>query len=147
LIKSGIYITIALLLLATIVEGVVDQKTANQIIAEKYIGECGAVAFTGADAFQSSDQIAIIFKIPGFQGPIEAMIILSNNEIEKLLILKSNEGLDKSALDNRDFLESFEQKVKDLPLEVDAIAGATITSQIVIDEMNRIIKEWNKKNE
>ena len=125
----------------------VDQKSVHQIIAEKHIGECEAVEFLGAEAFQSSDKTAIVFESEGFQGPIEALFVMSNNEIEKLVILKSNEGLNKSALDNDNFLKSFEQNVENLPLDVDAVSGATISSQIVIDEMNQIIKEWNKKND
>lgn len=145
--KSATSFTIGLLILAALVEWVVDQKNANHIIAEEYIGECIAVAFSGADAFQSSNKTAIVFKCPGFQGPIRALFIISNHEIEKLLILKSNEGLNKSALTNFEFLSSFEQNVKNLPLNIDAITGATISSQIIIDEMNRHIKEWNKNND
>lgn len=140
-------ITIILLLVAALVEWVANQKNANHILAEKHIGKCEAVQFPGADAFQSSNKTAIIFKSDGFQGPIEAMFVLSNNTIEKLVILKSNEGLDKSALNNPEFLKSFEQNAQDLPLDVDAVSGATISSQIVIDAMNRCIKEWNKKND
>jgi len=140
-------ITIILLLIAALVEWVANQKNANHIIAEKHIGKCKAVQFPGADAFHSFNKTAIIFECDGFHGPIEAMFVLSNNKIEKLVILNSSEGLDKSALNNPGFLKSFEQNVRDLPLDVDAVSGATISSQIVIDEMNRYIKEWNKKND
>ncbi len=140
-------ITIILLLVAALVEWAVNQKNANHIISEKRIGKCETVQFPGADAFQSSSKTAIIFKCGGFQGPIKTLFVLSNDKIEKLEILKSSEGLDKSTLNNPDFLKSFEQNVQDLPLDVDAVSGATISSQIVIDEMNRHIKEWNKKND
>ncbi len=145
--KLATSITVALLLFATIIEWGVDQKTPNHIIAEKHIGKCEAVNFLSADAFQSSSKTAILFKCKGFQGPIEALLIISNNEIEKLLILKSNEGLDKLALNNSKFLKAFQQNVLDLPIGVDAVAGATISSQLVIDEVNRYINEWNKKDD
>ncbi len=145
--KLATGISILLLLLAAIVEWVVDQKSAHQIIAEKHIGECEAVEFPGAEAFQSSDKTAIVFKSEGFQGPIEALFVISNNEIEKLVILKSNEGLNKSVLTNPNFLKSFEQNIENLPLDVDAISGATISSQIVIDDMNQIIEDWYKNND
>ena len=138
-------ITVVLILLAILLEWIVEQKNINHSIAEKYIGQCVAIEFDGADAFQSASKTAILFKSKGFQGPIEALFIISDNEIEKLQILKSNEGLDKSALNSPKFLKSFELNVHDLPLDVDAVSGATISSQIIIDEMNRYIKEWNKK--
>ncbi len=145
--KLATIITVILLFMAAIVEWGLDQKDVNHSIAEKYIGKCEAMEFSGADAFQSSDKAAVIMQIEGFQGPIEAMFILSNNEIEQLIILKSFEGLDNTALNNDKFLQSFERNVMDLPLDVDAISGATVSSQIVIDEMNRSLKEWNKKND
>ncbi len=139
--KLATGITILLLLIAAIVEGVVDQKSPYQIIAEKHIGDCEAVEFPGAEAFQSNDTTAIVFKREGFQGSIEALLVISNRKIEKLLILKSKEGLNKSVLNNDDFLQSFEQNIEDLPIEVDAVSGATVSSQIVIDEVNLIIEE------
>ena len=144
--KIATGISISLLLLAALVEWTVDQNSASHIIAEKYIGECEAVKFPGVDAFQAADKTAIIFESEGFHGPIVALIVISNNEIEKLVILRSNGGLDRSALNDPGFLKSFQQNVEDLPLDVDAVSGATISSQIVIDEMNRIIKEWNTKD-
>ncbi len=145
--KLATCISILLLLMAATVEWAVDQKSAYHIVAEKHIGECEAVRFQGAEAFQSSDKTAIVFECQGFQGPIEALFVITNNKVDKMVILKSNEGLDKSALTSPSFLKSFQQKVEDLPLDVDAVSGATISSQIVIDEMNQIIKEWNKNNE
>lgn len=145
--KLSTSITIGLLLLAVLVEGFVDQKTAGHLIAEQYIGECKAVDFSGAEAFQSTNKTAILFKSKGFQGPIEALIVISGNEVEKLEIIKSNEGLDKLALDSHDFLMSFENNTMDLPLDVNAVTGATISSQIVIDELNKTIKEWNNRND
>ena len=142
--KSG---TIVLLLLAILVEWVVDQKIPRHIIAEKYIGKCKAIEFSGADAFQSDNKTAIIFSCEGFQGSIEALFVISNDKVEKLYFLKSNEGLDRSVLKNLDFLKSFERNINDVPFDVDAITGATVSSQIVIDEMNLRIKEWNKKND
>ncbi len=145
--KLATSITVVLLLLAAIVEWVVDQKSPNHIIAEKHIGECEAIKFPEADAFQSSNKTAIIFKCKGAQGPIEGLFVISKNEIEKLQILKSNEGTDKLALTNAEFLKSFQKNVLDLPIDVDAVAGATISSQIIIDEMNKHVKEWNKKDD
>ncbi len=145
--KLATSISILLLLVAAIVEWGVDQKSAYQIIAEEHIGTCEATEFLGAKAFQSSNKTAIFFKCTGFQGSIEGLFVISNNEIEKLMILKSNESLDKSALNYYNFLKSFEQNIEDLPIDVDAVSGATISSQIIIDEMNQIIKEWNKNNE
>jgi Na+-translocating ferredoxin:NAD+ oxidoreductase RnfG subunit len=139
--------TIVLLLVAVLVEWLVEQKTQHHIIAEKYIGTCVSVEFSGADAFQSTNKTAIIFKCEGFHGSIKALFIISGDKIEKLQLLKSNEGIDKSVLENRHFLKSFQRNIEDLPMDVDAITGATISSQIVIDEMNRHIKEWNKKND
>lgn len=139
--------TIVFLLLAVLVEWMIVQKTPHHIVAEKYIGTCEAIKFSGADAFQSSNKTAIIFECKGFQGSIKALVVISSDEIEKIHILKSYEGLDKSVLENSNFLKSFERDIQDIPFDVDAITGATISSQIVIDEMNLHIKEWNKMND
>lgn len=140
-------ITIVFLLLAVLCEWLIDQKTPYHMIAENHIGKCETIEFSGADAFQSDNKTAIIFTCKGFQGSIKALVLVSSDEIEKVHVLKSNEGLNKSVLENLNFLKSFERNIHDLPLDVDAITGATISSQIVIDEMNRHIKEWNKKND
>ncbi|MGL1887808.1 MAG: FMN-binding protein [Reichenbachiella sp.] len=145
--KSATIITLVFLLLAALAEWVVDQKSTNHVIAETYIGECKTVTFPGADAFQSSTKTAILFRSKGFQGPIETLIVISDDAIEKVVMLKSNEGLDKSVLNDPDFLASFKRSIHDLPIDVDAVSSATISSQIVIDEMNRHIKEWNKRND
>ena len=147
MIKLGSIITIILLLIVAIVEFGVDQKTPNHLIAEKHIGKCEAIEFLKEEVFQSSNQTTIFFKCKGVQGPIEVLFIISNNEIEKLLILKSNEGIDKLALNNTEFLKAFQQNMLDLPIDVDAVSGATISSQIIIDEMNKHVKEWNKKDD
>jgi hypothetical protein len=144
--KLGTGITIAFLLIAALVEWRLGDSV-NHFIAEKYIGECESIPFPNADAFQSSTKTVIIFNCDGSQGSIDALFILSKDEIEKLVILKSNEGLNKAALNNTTFLTSFEQDRHNLPLDVDAISGATISSQIIIDEMNQHIKEWNIIND
>lgn len=134
-------ITISLVLLAGSIEWIVDQKSAGHISAEKHIGDCRAIEFSGVEAFRSSDKTAVIFKSDGVQGPIEALFVLSNDSIELLEILRSNEGLNRSALNDPHFLRSFQKNLQDLPLKIDAVTGATISSQIVIDEINRIIKD------
>ena len=123
LMKIATSITIILLFLAALVEGLVNQKSANHIIAEKHIGNCEVIKFQGAEAYQASNKTAILFKSEGFHGPIEALFVISNSEIEKLVILKSNEGLDKSSLNDSNYLKSFQQNVLDLPFDVDAVAG------------------------
>ncbi len=145
--KIATITTVIVLMMAAIVEWRIDQRDVNHILAERYIGKCEPITFPGAKAFQSSDKTAVIFTQEGFQGTIEGLFVLSNNEIEQLVILKSFEGLDNTVLSNAKFLQSFERNVMDLPLDIDAISGATISSQIVIDEMNRCLKEWNKKND
>jgi len=144
--KLSTSITIGLMLLAVLVELMVDQKSAGQLIAEQYIGECKSVSFSKTTAFQSSNKTAIFFKFKGFQGPVEALLVITNKKIEKLVIIKSNEGLDKSALDDPNFLKSFEQNLLDKPIIVDAVSGATISSQLIIDKINKILKEWNPEN-
>lgn len=144
MIKTATIITLVLILLAFFAELMVDQKTPHYIVAEKHIGKCEAIEFSGADAFQSNNKTAIIFACEGFQGTIETLIVISNDEVEKIIILKSNEGLNKSGLDNHIFLKAFERNIDNLPFDIDAITGATISSQIIIDEMNLHLKEWNK---
>jgi len=139
-------ITISLVLLAGSIEWMVDQKSVGHISAEKHIGDCRAIEFSGAEAFRSSDKTAVIIKAEGVQGPIEALFVLSNDSIELFEILRSNEGLNRSALNDPHFLRSFQQDLKDLPLKVDAVTGATISSQMIIDELNRIIKDRYEKD-
>lgn len=145
--KLSYGISIGLLLFAVILESVVDQPSAAHKIAEQYIGVCEAVEFDGASAFQSSDKTAIVFESEGFQGPIQALFIITNEEIEKLAIVRSMDGMDRSILKDPEFLTSFEQNTKELPIQVDAISGATISSQIIIDDMNRHLKKWNEKDD
>ncbi len=145
--RSSTIITIGLFLIAAIAESVVDGKSAHHLLAEKTIGPCNVVSFSETKAYQGSDRTAIVIECAGAQGRIEGLLILSENEIEELVILRSREGLNRSALKDPEFQRSFQQNIDELPLEVDAVSGATVSSQIVIDEVNRCVKEWKKLNE
>lgn len=89
-----------------------------------------------------ADRNELPFECEGAQGPIHGVIVVDGEAIEEVRILSSKEGLDRRALRDSAFLESFRGKPIAEPIAVDTISGATISSQAVIDIVNdRLARE------
>ena len=139
--KSTI-ITAAFFIFAFCLDIAVDQKDADHILAESLIGPAHRIDLSGTSAFHSEKQAVLYFSFQGMQGPVRGLMIVSNNQIKKITIIESREGINHVALKNRKFLDIFHQHSIDMPIEVDAISGATVSSQLLKEAINTRLKEW-----
>ena len=95
-------------------------------------------------AFQAGSRAALFFERRGMQGLIRGVVVVEGDQVVDLLILQSREGLDHNALDSPGFRSSFRHRPAKPPLIVDAVSGATISSQAVTDAVNVRLAQWVK---
>jgi hypothetical protein len=125
------------------------QSEADRELAEKLLGSAEVQHVQLSDAadppvFQAGSRAALFFERKGMQGLIRGVIVVEGDRVVDLMILQSREGLDHDALDSSDYLASFRDRPAKPPLIVDAVSGATISSQAVTDAVNARLALWGK---
>ena len=123
------------------------QSETDRELAENLLGsaEVQQVQLSDADdppAFQAGSRAALFFERMGMQGLIRGVVVIEDDRVIDLLVLQSHEGLDHDALDAPDFSASFHDLPAKPPLIVDAVSGATISSQAVTDAVNARLAQW-----
>jgi hypothetical protein len=96
----------------------------------------------GPPAFRSGDRAVLFFDQVGVQGPIRGAIVIDADRITRLVLLRSSEGLDHTALSGGSIQESFRGQTAKPPLIVEAVSGATISSQKLTDAVSARLKLW-----
>jgi hypothetical protein len=123
------------------------QSETDRGLAEDLLGseDVQQVQLSDADeppAFQAGARAALFFERIGMQGLIRGVVVIEDDRVIDLLVLQSHEGLDHDALDAPDFIASFHDLPAKPPLIVDAVSGATISSQAVTDAVNARLAQW-----
>ncbi len=134
-----------LLLAAAVVLGLaLERQNGHRVQARQWIGpSLQIVPLKGPPAFRSNNQAVLFFETKGVEGPLHGAVVITGEKIENVFVTVSSEGIDRRALhDDRDFLQSFSGKAARSPLVVDAISGATISSQLVINAVSERLQQW-----
>ena len=88
----------------------------------------------------------IASSVEGYNGPVPVKIYIKKNKIQKIEVLKNQEGpkymakVKKQLLNAWDGLTLKQAKAK----QVDAVTGATFTSKALIDNVNMGIEYYQK---
>ncbi len=140
-------LTAALLLVAFSTTLHLPQAEADRQLAEQLLKSANVEPVRLSDdaelpAFQYGTQAVLFFEGKGMQGLIRGVIVIEEGEVVDLRILRSDEGIAQGALDSPRFLDSFRSHPAKPPIVVDAISGATISSQAVTDAINRRLGQW-----
>ena len=84
--------------------------------------------------------------VEGYNGPTPVEVYIKKNKIVKVLPLKSQEGPKYVAKVKKDMLPKYEQMnvKKGTVQDVDAVTGATFTSQAVQENIRRAVAYYKK---
>ena len=137
-------LTAALLAVALCLALFVPVRDADRELAEELLGMEGVelIDMPGPPAFRAGGRTVLFFEQAGMQGPIRGAIVIDKNRITDLVLLQSSEGLDHAALSNGSVQESFRGQPAKPPLVVEAVSGATISSQKLTDAVSVRLKLW-----
>ena len=119
-----------------------DRELVENLLQSADIQQVQLSEDAGPPAFFAGSRAALFFQRNGMQGLIRGVIVVEDNRVVDLRVLESREGLDHDALDSPDFCTSFRDKPAKPPLVVDAISGATISSQALTDAVNARLAQW-----
>lgn len=84
--------------------------------------------------------------VEGYNGPTPVEVYIKKNKIVKVVPLKSQEGPKYVAKVKKDMLPKYEQMnvKKGTVQDVDAVTGATFTSQAVQENISRAVAYYKK---
>ena len=85
--------------------------------------------------------------VEGYNGPTPVEVYIKKNKIVKVVPLKSQEGPKYVAKVKKDMLPKYEQMnvKKGTVQDVDAVTGATFTSQAVQENIRRAVAYYKKQ--
>lgn len=137
-------ITAVLLAIALGLTVALPPPDADRVLAEELLSvdHVEPVALGGPPAFRSEDGAVLFFEQVGVQGPIRGAIVVDADRITRLMLLQSSEGLDHTALSGGFIQESFRGQRAKPPLIIEAVSGATISSQKLTDAVSARLKLW-----
>ena len=109
-------------------------------------GKAGDEVITKEDGMSVINTTTIAKDVEGYNGAVPIKIYIKKNKIQKIEVLKNQEGpkylnmVKKTLLNAWDGLTLKEAKAK----QVDAVTGATFTSKALIENVNRGIDYYQK---
>jgi hypothetical protein len=120
------------------------QADADVALAEKLLSsaEIERVSIPGPPTFRAGNRVALFFERRAMQGPIRGVVVVEDGRIADLMILRSREGINHDAFDSPEFLASFQGLPAKTPLTVQAISGASVSSQALVDAVSERLKQW-----
>ena len=101
-------------------------------------------AVSGGPAYRAGDRVALFFVQRGAQGPIEGAVVIEGDKIAQVVVTRAREGLARDALTAEAIDTRFAGKPARSPLAVEAISGATISTQALTDAVNLRLVAWRK---
>ena len=141
--SRGHMITSAVLVAALLLDLSWPRPDPEQRQAQRLLGADGQrVELESGPAFRVGARWLLFFDQQGKVGPIRGAILIEDDHIRDLLLFEEREGVHHSALSDPAFAGSLVSQPAKAPVEVDAISGATISSQLLIDAINRSLEQW-----
>lgn len=143
-------VTLGLLSAAFVLSVLFPPPDDAQAIAESLLGPAARLDLPGPPSFQAGDRTLLFFEGRGMRGPIRGVIVIEGDRIRELRVLHSKEGFHANELEDPSYLGSFRGKQAPAPVVVQAVSGATISSQALIDAVNERLsawEHWRKENE
>ena len=137
-------LSIVLFLSAIILSFTVSPKNEEQQLAEKLLGQVVRIPIESPDAYQSGDNAILFFRYKGFQGQVHGALVVKKDHLEEVVILKGREGVNNDIFQSKGLLEDFRHHPVYTPIVVDAVSGATVTCQKLIDIVNQRLHQWKE---
>ncbi|MEW5847419.1 MAG: FMN-binding protein [Myxococcota bacterium] len=141
---KDVLMTGALLSSALVVEWVVQPPEPERALAEQVLGPVQRLPMPGAPAFQAGNAVMLFFDETGVQGPLRGAVVVDGGSIRSVIILDARDGPDRQVIQRSGLADRFRGLPARPPVVVDAISGASASSQKVIAAVNRRLKEWQE---
>lgn len=133
---------VALLATALLLDLLLARPDPDLALAQKLLGEADRLDLEGPPAFRAGDRAVLFFEAEGMEGPIRGAVFVDGDEILEVTLLRSREGIDRTAMRTPSFLESFRGKPASPPVFVEGVSGATVSSHAIVDAVNDRLKQW-----
>lgn len=98
----------------------------------------------GPLAYRAGGRWLLMVEGPGKVGPIRAALLIERDQIRELILLASREGIDGEALDGPSVPRSLAGQPARAPLRVDGVSGATVSAQLLTDQVNHSLSRWRE---
>ncbi len=138
------WFTAGLLLVVFVLAAVPNRTVSDRRLAQQLLNstQIHRAEVDGPPIFYVGANAVLFFEREGMQGPIRGAIVIQDGDLDRVLILQSREGHDHRVLNSEDFLISLCHQPAKPPLFIDAISGATISSNAVSDAINAQLSKW-----
>jgi hypothetical protein len=140
--KQGL-LTAAILVLAFLLDLSWARPDPELQLAQQWLGETAhRVELESGPAFQLGSKWLLFFNQPGKVGPIRGAVVIDDDQIKDLLIFEAYDGIERDAFAPWHIADFMDEQIARAPIEANAVSGATISSQLLMDAINRCLKEW-----
>lgn len=116
----------------------------DRALAETLVTEPAHIGVRGGDAYRGLEGTVLTFDVPGQQARIRGAVIVAGDSIDRVVVTESQEGIDRRALFDSAFLDSFRGRRADRTVVVDAVTGATISSFTLMRAVNDRLRAWRE---
>ena len=112
----------------------------------QYLPGAQPVDIEGPAAFASGKRAMLMFSAAGVAGPMRGVVLVDGDEIERVVLFRSREGVTHDALDDRHLAGYMSRRFRSgrtpVPVVVDVVTGATVSSRRLSDAVNGRLSAW-----
>ncbi|NOX09943.1 MAG: hypothetical protein GXP22_10750 [Gammaproteobacteria bacterium] len=119
-------------------------KDGIQIQANRIIGINKKVILNDKPVFYNEKFTFLPFEAIGAQGKISGYIVLQDKLVSNAKITRSREGLTFIVFNKSNVLNQLLGQSIANPIRIDAVTGASISTQVLNDSINERIQDWKK---
>jgi hypothetical protein len=136
-------VTVALLVVALLLDLAWTPPDSYRQIAQGLLGADGErIELATGPAFRAGPRWLLFFDKQGHVGPIRGAVLIADESIQALHLFEAHEGISRTAFSDPTLARSLVGQPARAPVEVDAITGATVSSQILTDAINESLIQW-----
>jgi hypothetical protein len=135
--------TVALLAVALLLDLAWTPPDSHRQITQSLLGADGErIELESGPAFRVGPRWLLFFDKQGNVGPIRGAILIEDDNIKELHLFEAHEGISRNAFSDPTLARSLAGQPAKAPVEVNAISGATISSQMLTDAINESLIQW-----
>lgn len=113
-------------------------------LAQRLIGSGQRHRLDGQPSFRHGQAALLFFEQRGFARPFRGAVLIENGFIEDVIMLDAREGLDQRLFDDPVLLARYRGLPARLPLLVDGVAGATVSTRALQSAVHGRLRAWQE---
>jgi len=135
--------TVAVLALLLLLDLAWPAPDRERQMAQSLLGADGErIELLTGPAFRVGSRWLLFFDHKGKVGPIRGALLVEDDNIHSLHLFSAHEGINRDAFSDPTLAQSLVGLPAKAPVEIDAITGATISSQMLADAVNESLVQW-----